>query len=145
MSLTGLLLGSLIVACITDAELDRVYLDQDADGYRTTEVGGPDCNDADPNINPNTPEICNDGVDNNCDGAIDDDGVGSEIWHRDEDDDQFGLVNETLTVCPGVDPGEGWSDQPGDCDDLRSDIYPSAPEPCDGRDNDCDSIVDEGC
>ncbi|MFA7245529.1 MAG: putative metal-binding motif-containing protein, partial [Candidatus Magasanikbacteria bacterium] len=32
-----------------------------------------------------------------------------------------------------------------DCNDTRSDIYPGAPELCDGVDNDCDNVVDEGC
>lgn len=32
-----------------------------------------------------------------------------------------------------------------DCNDGNSSIYPSAPESCDGLDNDCDGTVDEGC
>ncbi|MBI4093058.1 MAG: HYR domain-containing protein, partial [Candidatus Kerfeldbacteria bacterium] len=33
----------------------------------------------------------------------------------------------------------------GDCNDERADIKPGAPELCDGVDNNCDTIVDEGC
>jgi uncharacterized repeat protein (TIGR02543 family) len=32
-----------------------------------------------------------------------------------------------------------------DCNDARADVYPGAVELCDGADNDCDGIVDDGC
>jgi hypothetical protein len=41
--------------------------DKDGDGFPV----GIDCNDHDPNINPYATEICDDGVDNDCDGKID--------------------------------------------------------------------------
>jgi hypothetical protein len=45
--------------------------DNDMDGY----LGGPgcpDCNDADPNVNPGADEVCGNGIDDDCNGAIDD-------------------------------------------------------------------------
>ena len=32
-----------------------------------------DCNDTDPSINPLAEEVCDDGIDNNCNGLIDED------------------------------------------------------------------------
>ncbi len=44
--------------------------DADADGYNKRSMGGDDCNDMDPSINPGAIELC-DGIDNNCNGQID--------------------------------------------------------------------------
>ena len=65
--------------------------DNDLDGY-----GEDDCDDGDAAINPSMPEIC-DGVDNNCDGNVDE-GVSITIY-ADADDDGYGDPNSTLEVC----------------------------------------------
>ncbi|HJL20272.1 MAG TPA: MopE-related protein [Sandaracinaceae bacterium LLY-WYZ-13_1] len=78
---------------------------------------GPDCNDANMEINPDASEICN-GLDDDCDGSLD-----PTIEDRD------------------MDGWAGCSDLPAamrDCDDESDVTHPGASELCDGEDNDCD-------
>jgi hypothetical protein len=42
--------------------------DADGDGYGTEAEGGDDCNDADATIHPSAEEVCEDGLDADCDG-----------------------------------------------------------------------------
>ncbi|MBI5511504.1 MAG: putative metal-binding motif-containing protein [Deltaproteobacteria bacterium] len=48
--------------------------DKDGDGYRDAACGGNDCNDADPALHGGQGEKC-DGIDNNCDGQVDEGAV----------------------------------------------------------------------
>ena len=52
--------------------------------------------------------------------------------------------NACIPVCLDRD-GDGYSEDCGerDCDDTRSNVYPGAPELCDGHDNNCDRRTDE--
>ncbi|MDP2306221.1 MAG: putative metal-binding motif-containing protein [Pseudomonadota bacterium] len=97
------------------------WYDDDQDGY--SERQG-DCDDANRLVSPASTET-SDGVDNDCDGVLDEGGP-------DHDDD----VDGTLEV-------EGDPTQ-NDCDDQDYWVYVGAFEYCDGYDNDCDGIVDEG-
>jgi len=90
------------------------WVDDDGDGFSSDRVGGDDCNDADPDINPDAEEIWYDGVDQDCDGASDFDQDGDGV------------------------------DTPEDCDDTDATVLPGAAEGEDGLDNDCDGLIDEG-
>ncbi len=48
--------------------------DADGDGDPTRNCGGQDCNDADPSVSSQATEICGNGRDDNCDGAVDEAG-----------------------------------------------------------------------
>lgn len=104
--------------------------DRDRDGSLRPD----DCDDADPTVFPGADERC-DGVDQDCDGAVDE-GLQVEGF-RDADGDGWG--DTTLTACD--DPA--WVERGGDCDDGDDTVHPDAPEFCDSVDQDCDGPVDE--
>ncbi|MCO4747731.1 MAG: putative metal-binding motif-containing protein [Proteobacteria bacterium] len=105
------------------------------DGY-TDEYG--DCNDADASIYPNAPERCN-GVDDDCDGDIDD-GAPDKNWYFDGDDDGAGDPFALVAQC---DQPDGYVDNSADCAPEDGEIHPYADEVCDAVDNDCDDQIDD--
>ncbi len=109
-------------------------------GMYVTEGG--DCDDNNAAISPNAVEVC-DGIDNDCEGGIDDDySVDVTIWYADSDGDGYGLDSNKSTL-PSCDQPSGYIDNTDDCDDSDAAIHPDAAEVCDGQDNNCDGEVDE--
>lgn len=109
--------------------------DTDADGDGVT--AATDCNDLDPNINPNAPEVC-DGADNNCDGQTDENLLTT--WYRDQDGDGYGLSSSAIEACTLP---TGYSAVAGDCDDVDAGAFPgSTANECSlSKDMNCDGAI----
>jgi hypothetical protein len=71
-------------------------------------------------------EVCN-GYDDDCDGSYDEDFDGD---------------GDTYTTC-GTRTIDG-SSCTADCDDTNGSIHPGATELCNGIDDDCDTVIDDG-
>ncbi|MBU38786.1 MAG: hypothetical protein CMA59_04625 [Euryarchaeota archaeon] len=138
-----------------------VDLDVDGDGAYWFE----DCDDNDSSFAPGVPEVL-DGMDNDCDDESDED----FFWI---DTDGDGITDYSEFHYFSTDPGDGDTDGDGipdgtelnvmmsdplvadpdddldgwyhfqDCDDDDFERAPERPEELDGKDNDCDDVVDE--
>ena len=100
-----------------------------------------DCDDSNASVSPGLSEAC-DGVDNNCNGLIDDEDsnvVDGSAFYADMDGDGFGNADFVTQACTQP---ERHVDNADDCDDGDSAINPMAQEICDGVDNDCDLLLD---
>ena len=104
--------------------------DDDGDGYceapPCVNAAGlqSDCNDSEYTISPGVGEICNDGIDNNCDGTEQlKDAIGCVPFFYDNDGDTFGVPGPTECYCgDGQSPYTGLDTQ--DCYDSNPAVYP---------------------
>lgn len=138
---------------IDNAALDAktYYLDADEDGVGdsatavttctqpegTVTLSG-DCDDNNPNVAPSFTELC-DGLDNDCNDAIDDNPPEGQDVFADLDGDGFGDAAVRLRVC---ETPLGYVSDATDCNDTLANVNPGAAELCDGLDNNCDSELD---
>ncbi|HZI16372.1 MAG TPA: putative metal-binding motif-containing protein [Myxococcus sp.] len=99
---------------------------------------GGDCDDMRASVRPGLPEAC-DGLDNDCSNGIDD-GLARTPYFLDGDRDGRG-AGPAVTAC--VAPPDHVA-QDGDCDDGDAQRRPGFSETCDGKDNNCDSTIDDG-
>ncbi len=120
---------------------DRVCGDSDNDGYGNQNTDlcllpDIDCNESDPDINPGEVEACDNGIDDDCDGAVDYE--DSDCPCLDNDDDGYGQPENSNCTNPGY-----------DCDDDNPAVNPAGeegpigdPTCSDTLDNDCSGGVD---
>jgi hypothetical protein len=105
-----------------------------------------DCNDNDAGIHPDAAEVCNNGKDDDCDGNQDEEGAsGCVDYWRDIDGDGYGSTLKPKRCLCAPDPvGDFVATQGGDCNDFDPLAHPKGQEACNGRDDDCDGLTDEG-
>jgi len=140
--------------------------DVDGDGFVSALCGsgGTDCDDFDASRYPGAPEVCDDSLDQDCDGVdlvgdVDMDGFTSLICGGTDCDDSDGLVNPIMAeVCADAvdndcdlltldlfDSDADGVDCSVDCDDEDAGIAPGLAEVCDDSiDQDCDGVDLQG-
>ncbi|MFC1889575.1 MopE-related protein [Thermodesulfobacteriota bacterium] len=109
--------------------------DADGDGFGDPAVSSClypewDCDDSNASNYPGAKEICDDGLDNDCNGLIDAEDLPCMPECNDTDGDGFFTGGDHCG--------------PADCDDGNVEINPGAPDFCDGVDNDCNAGSPDG-
>lgn len=125
-----------------DAKWHATQCNWPDDGFVTDNT---DCDDHNSAVYPGATEVC-DGIDNNCDGGIDE----TPTWYADTDGDGYGDAISTVTTNACNQPA-GYVSNSTDCDDSDSHVNPGEKETVYestdpkyvGIDDDCDGMIDE--
>ena len=138
----------------TDAvDVSTWYDDADGDGYGDASASSDaceapsgavadatDCDDTNGAVSPGAVELCSDKLDNDCDGLTDDSSASdAKTYYADADGDGEGDASVVIKACSRPSGAIG---NKKDCDDTDADVYSSATEVCDDKDNDCDGDID---
>lgn len=136
--------------CADGAPRAMGFRDADGDGYgagdalslcpeeRAPTAG--DCDDGAADVYPTATEGC-DGVDEDCDGEVDDVGPGiAPTWYADLDQDGYGDPFVPVEACT---PTAMQVADATDCDDADGSIHPGATERCDFVDDNCEEGVND--
>jgi hypothetical protein len=105
--------------------------DVDGDGF----TGDDDCNDEDGTVHVGAAELC-DGLDNDCNNAIDDEAADATTWYADVDNDGAGDPAQVVSACEAP---AGHVAVAGDCNDADGAYHPNADE------SDCTDPEDYNC
>ena len=108
-------------------------------GCYTALVDG-DCDDNEPLVGAGSVEVCN-SLDDDCNGLIDEPGaLGCTTYYLDRDGDGFGVDGSGRCLC---EPEGNYATVAGDCNDGDPQVFPGQVERCNGRDDNCDELIDE--
>jgi len=141
LNLTEALYNEFAVSSVLDDGLFTICTSADVDGDGRSVCS--DCNDLNPAVYPNAPEIC-DGIDNQCPGdtgwaQIDE---GATIsFYRDADGDGYGTASDVVQACSAP---AGYVADSTDCNDSSASIHPGAAELCNVVDDDCSATTADG-
>ncbi|MBX3268638.1 MAG: putative metal-binding motif-containing protein [Sandaracinaceae bacterium] len=104
-------------------------------------TAGFDCNDTEPTVNSAASEICDDGLDNDCNGLVDFRDTAACGGFYDADGDGWCPDGRDLSGSRSCLTPAELAEQ-GDCDDTSARVNPGAMEDCLSTvDEDCDGLV----
>jgi hypothetical protein len=71
-------------------------------------------------------------------------GCTGNNYYIDQDGDGYGTSDPAYPVLRDCSQPMGYASVAGDCDDFDAAIHPGAAEVCDGKDDNCNGMIDEG-